>query len=205
MSIAITEELARKVLAVVDQGLIKGLGRPAPGDMCVEAAVAYASGELHNDHPACVHPGLADAKIWLNDHSWEFDPMWRAKGLRRVAIAQLGTYPDFYDVQFKEIAGDILQSILPPNWTDDDQRQHNPPRSIHGPDLTRRDHQKALAQAIIVRVWADSVVPPRPRLSLHLALLAEVWVRALIQMGTPGSKFLYLTEIPEEIRQFFPS
>jgi len=49
----ITGELAAKVLAVVDAGLVKGLGEAVPGHMCVEAAVCYALGEPHSDAPSC--------------------------------------------------------------------------------------------------------------------------------------------------------
>jgi hypothetical protein len=42
----VTEELSRKVLEVVDAGLVSGMGEPTPGKMCVEAAVCYAMGLL---------------------------------------------------------------------------------------------------------------------------------------------------------------
>lgn len=38
----ISEELARKVLGVVDRGLVSGLGIAEPGRMCVEAAVSVS-------------------------------------------------------------------------------------------------------------------------------------------------------------------
>ena len=54
MNIEINEALARKVLDVVDAGLVKGMGVPEPGKMCVEAAVNYAMGAPHGDQPTCV-------------------------------------------------------------------------------------------------------------------------------------------------------
>lgn len=86
----ITEAIAKKVLKTVDAGLTSGMGVPEPGKMCVEAAVAYAMGEDHNDQPKCVATWLANEKISMNDHYWDSDDD-RAAGLRRVAIAQLGS------------------------------------------------------------------------------------------------------------------
>src|ERR1700686_1471729 len=92
-------ELARKVLTVVDAGLCKGMGTPEPGKMCVEAAVNYALGAKHGDEPACVAPSLRRLKIRLNDSSWSSDQA-RAKGLRRLAIAQLGSAGALDERQF---------------------------------------------------------------------------------------------------------
>ena len=89
-TLTITEPLIRKLLATVDAGLTAGLGVPTPGKMCVEAAIAFALGEPHSDGPTCVHPVVRAGKIALNDCAWSSD-LARAKGLRRVAIAQLGS------------------------------------------------------------------------------------------------------------------
>ena len=61
--IEITREIATKVLACVDAGLVHGVGRPVPGQMCVEAAVCYALGLPHGDDPKCVAPTLRRLKI----------------------------------------------------------------------------------------------------------------------------------------------
>jgi hypothetical protein len=97
-NIIVNESLAFKVLSVVDKGLSHGLGIREPGQMCVEAAVAYASGEEHNDQPTCVDETLALEKIALNDANGWTNGKSRARGLRRVAIAQLGSAERFdYD------------------------------------------------------------------------------------------------------------
>src|SRR5271166_4753907 len=91
MTIEITKEIAAKVLATVDAGLTYGLGNNTPGEMCVEAAVCYALGLPHGDDPKCVASSLRMLKINLNDsHYWGSDDN-RAKGLRKLAILQLGT------------------------------------------------------------------------------------------------------------------
>jgi hypothetical protein len=92
--IEITHAIARKVLTVVDAGLVSGVGNPVLGEMCVEAAVCFALGEKHGDQPTCVHPALRVFKIGLNDAGWS-SPQSRANGLRRLALAQLGSNAAF--------------------------------------------------------------------------------------------------------------
>jgi hypothetical protein len=89
-SAIIDRALASRVLEVVDAGLISGKGVPEPGKMCVEAAVCFAMGLPHSDQPACVSPVLRKLKISLNDRAWSSNAA-RAVGLRRLAIAQLGS------------------------------------------------------------------------------------------------------------------
>lgn len=86
----ITTDVAKKLLYVVDHGLVEGLGTRSPGRMCVEAAVSYALGLPHGDRPPCVAPVLRQLKIELNDRRWS-TKMARARGLRRLALAQLGS------------------------------------------------------------------------------------------------------------------
>jgi len=86
----ITRDVARNVLDVIDAGVVDGLGEPVPGQMCVEAAVCYALGLPHSDNPPCVAPAARAVTIVLNDCAWS-SPEARAKGMRRLAIAQLGS------------------------------------------------------------------------------------------------------------------
>ena len=86
----ITSAVVTKLLAVVDAGLVNGVGKPIPGQMCVEAAVCYALGLPHGDDPRCVAPALRSLKIRLNDSRWSSNEV-RAKGLRRLAVIQLGS------------------------------------------------------------------------------------------------------------------
>lgn len=108
----INREVARKVLETVDKGLIRGVGKPTPGSMCVEAAVCYALGLPHSDDPMCVGSAVRTFKIGLNDANWSC-PAARAQGLRRVAIAQLGS--DLIDQQkfVEELTLQITKQIVP--------------------------------------------------------------------------------------------
>ncbi len=109
----LTKAIARKVLTVVDAGLISGLGTPEPGKMCVEAAVCYAMGLPHGDNPDCVSRALRSLKIRLNDSLWSSDQA-RAKGLRRLAIAQLGSAGFLNDGEFiKRVLGVLIRKTFP--------------------------------------------------------------------------------------------
>jgi hypothetical protein len=91
--------VARKVLEIVDAGLVRGVGNPVAGEMCVEAAVCFALGLPHGDDPKCVAPSLRQLKIRLNDARWSSNQA-RAKGLRRLALIQLGSVGHLDDQEF---------------------------------------------------------------------------------------------------------
>ena len=100
MAKRLTKAIARKVLLTIDAGLTDGLGIPEPGKMCVEAAVCYARGLPHGDHPDCVASSLNKLKIVLNDNSWWISNKSRAKGMRKLAILQLGTAGALDEIDF---------------------------------------------------------------------------------------------------------
>jgi hypothetical protein len=108
MVAAITQEVAEKVLRVVDAGLSKGLGNQRAGEMCVEAAVCYALGLPHGDDPACVSRALRSLKISLNDKEWSSKAA-RANGLRRLAVAQLGSAGALDD---REFVNRVTESVI---------------------------------------------------------------------------------------------
>ena len=102
----ITKAFVKKLLPIIDAGLCIGLGQPKPGEMCVEAAVCYAKGVEHGDNPACVSPVVRRLVLILNDANWSSD-MARAKGMRRLAIAQLGTTGQINKNIFAEMVAEI--------------------------------------------------------------------------------------------------
>jgi hypothetical protein len=112
MNVEVTREHARKVIEVVDQGLCSGVGRPVPGQMCVEAAVCYALGEPHGDNPSCVGEAVRRFKIRLNDASWPSNAA-RAEGLREIAIAQLGSNEIDQREFAKRVTLKVIQQIVP--------------------------------------------------------------------------------------------
>lgn len=111
--IIITREIAQKVRDVVDAGLVTGVGVATPGKMCVEAAVCYALGLPHGDNPGCVSPALRHLKIRLNDSRWVSDTA-RARGLRRLAVAQLGSKDALDDREFARLVAEMTIRRLVP-------------------------------------------------------------------------------------------
>ena len=109
----LTPTLVSRVIATVDAGLSRGLGNPVPGQMCVEAAVCYALGMKHSDEPTCVNSVIRSFKIRLNDSSWSSNDA-RAKGMRRLAVLQLGTKEGFDEVHFSKLLTlRTIQILLP--------------------------------------------------------------------------------------------
>ena len=109
----ITKEVAARVLEVVDAGLVKGLGKRKKGYMCVEAAVCYALDLPHSDDPGCVSQPLRRLKIRLNDSSWS-STQTRATGLRRLALAQLGSAGVLDDKEFVRRVIDVtIRKVVP--------------------------------------------------------------------------------------------
>ena len=108
----LNEALARKVLETVDAGLVHGAGVPAPGKMCVEAAVCYAMGLPHGDNPKCVGSAVRAFKIRLNDARWSSNAA-RAQGLRRIAIAQLGSDQIDQREFARLLAIEVIKQIVP--------------------------------------------------------------------------------------------
>jgi hypothetical protein len=96
----ITREIAIKVRDIVDVGLVRGKGVQVPGQMCVEAAVCAALGLPHSDDPPCVDSVLRTLKISLNDLEGWSSTKSRAAGMRRLALAQLGSAGAIDNVDF---------------------------------------------------------------------------------------------------------
>lgn len=109
----ITREQASKVLAVVDQGLTRGLGIPVPGLMCVEAAVCYALGLPHSDDSGCEGAAARRFKIGLNDAAWSSKAS-RTAGLRKLAIAQLGSDIIDQSAFALGLSAAVVRQIVPP-------------------------------------------------------------------------------------------
>ena len=108
----LTKKHARKISELVSHGLVKGLGNPIPGQMCVEAVVCFALNLPHNDNPPCVGEAVRDYKIKLNDCNWD-NNIARAEGMKYLAIAQLGS--DIIDQKEfnKQIFIETQKQIIP--------------------------------------------------------------------------------------------
>lgn len=94
------------------RGLCKGVGK-RDGSMCIEAAICAVLDLPHNDDPQCVAESVRTYKITLNDSNWSSNEA-RAKGLRDLGLAQLGSKGVVDSVEFsKRLAEKTIRVLLP--------------------------------------------------------------------------------------------
>lgn len=221
MSIVITRELAQRCVDVVDHGLTSGLGVRAPGKFCVEAAISYALGLPHGDNPGCVSRALRRLKIGLNDRAWS-SPQARAKGLRRLALAQLGSAGVLDDEEFmRRVVEMTIRKAVPIGL-----RAAAQVNSTHAASLEAaavRCEQEGTREAVkngncVARPAADAAYAASAAgyaadaagyaasaayaadartCDRVLAAYSEDVVQILIQMEAPGCQFLDLVPLTE--------
>jgi hypothetical protein len=104
--------LVPKIDKILKRGLSNGLGT-AGKQVCVEAAICEALGLPHGDDPKCVVSDVRAFKIRLNDSNWS-SAKARAKGLRDLAIAQLGTKDVLRPGQFSKLMVEKTIRVLIP-------------------------------------------------------------------------------------------
>lgn len=175
------ETVARKVLTTVDAGLCKGVGQAEPGHMCVEAAVCFALDLPHGDNPPCVGSAVRAAKIQLNDCAWSSD-MARARGLRKLSLAQLGSKSINQVVFAKRLTFLVITKMLPKTLRLA-KLEKEAKACEEAPDSDAAD---AAANAAYAADAADDLV---------LTEFADLMLQVLVEMKSPGCEWLYLTEL----------
>ena len=202
----ITREMATKVRDTVDAGLVSGVGRPFAGQMCVEAAVCYAMGLPHGDDPGCVDPALRRLKIRINDSAWSSNQA-RAKGLRRLALAQLGSAGVLDGEEFVRRVVDVtIRRVVPPalraaatvNPTHADALEAAAVRC--GAEGTREACAAACAAAsAAASAYASAAAAADAAAAsardARLGAFAEMVVEILIDLKAPGCQWLYLVPV----------
>jgi len=183
----ITREIAIKVRDTVDAGLVKGIGIQIPGQMCVEAAVCYAMGLPHSDEPPCVSAAVRSLKIGLNDSAWSSDEI-RGRGMRRLALAQLGSAGTVDDAEFnRRVIEVIIRRFVPIAL--------RAAASVHD----KQFHKDALEAAAVSCEKAETSEAARAASwaasDKLLAEFAECVVQVLIEMKAPGCQWLDLVPI----------
>lgn len=171
-------KVAEVFIQYAKRGFSNGLGA-RHRQMCVEAAVAYANDEEHNDKPNCVHPTIRDIAITIND-GLKVKPKMRADILRRYGIAQLGT-AGLADTTIKRKISDPLKVYIRNELLDDIQASESLRTYIS--ELPDRFYPEGHVEAIVYNVAGK-------RKTLALALIAEKAVQLMIAAKTPGSKYL---------------
>jgi hypothetical protein len=206
-----------------------GLGKHKKCQMCVEAAVAFASGEGHHDHPACVDYQLAATKISLNDAGGWKNSKSRARGLRRLAIAQLGsngdnsgfTYAQFqklFYAEFSKLVTPMINASLRKKCPQIEIKnisdlKNLPTLDWHSTFAATFDtiitdlelKQSAYGDGVLSRWTAADILRAAgvPTHQERYFIIAELYVRALIRMKVPGTKYLYLAKVPLEVQKYF--
>lgn len=111
------EEIIPKFDKILERGLCSGVGSPY-GQMCVEAAITQAMGLPFNDEPECVTKIIRLFKIEINDKDWS-SPQARAKALRNIGIAQIGTKGIVNGQEFLiKLTSKIIQVLIPSLFKD---------------------------------------------------------------------------------------
>lgn len=106
-------EIIPKFDSILERGLCIGVGSPS-GQMCIEAAITQAMGLPFSDEPECVTEAVHQFKIRLNDSRQWVSPESRAKALRSLGIAQIGSKGIVSDVEFtKRLSEKIIRKLLP--------------------------------------------------------------------------------------------
>ena len=98
---------------ILERGLCAGIGN-RDGQMCIEAAICASLDLPHGDNPSCVDPAVRAFKIRLNDNRWS-SPEARAKGLRELGIAQVGSKGKIKSNEFSTLVSiKTVNTLLPP-------------------------------------------------------------------------------------------
>lgn len=214
-SAEITEALARKVLETVNAGLVNGLGKPVPGQMCVEAAVCYAMGLPHSDKPSCVGSAVRAFKIRLNDARWSSNQA-RTDGMRKLAIAQLGSEAIDRRAFSKIISEQCIRQIVPialraaaklnPKFADELESAavrceiegtREASRAAHNVAAAAAAHAAAHAAADAAAYAAAAAYADAAAAAARdhvLNKVAAIGLQALIDLGSPGCAYLHLVD-----------
>lgn len=201
--------LAIRVLEVVDKGLCYGVGKPIPGEMCVEAAVCYAMGQEHGDNPSCVSDDIQELKILLNDKKWPSKKV-RAEGMRRIAVAQLGSDMINGKLLKNEFMNIVLMKVILPVLKKHDDKAVAAFAKRMSAKMETKDRIKMLHKGYyefdlyfpfgpsyyILNVLKQSItfISTNTKMSYldNLKLHAICIEKTLIACKTKGSKYLYL-------------
>lgn len=203
----ITRDMAIKVRDVVDAGLVSGVGVAIPGQMCVEAAVCFALGLPHGDDPGCVAPALRRLKIRLNDSSWS-SPAARAKGLRRLALAQLGSVGMLDQKKFaRRVVEMTIRKAVPVGLRAAATRNPTHAASLEAAAVrceqegTRAaaEHARDVASQVCCDAAdaAANAAAAAADADRHLSEYAEWVVEILIDMKAPGCQWLDLCPLDD--------
>lgn len=164
---------------LLGRGLCCGVGAEG-GQVCIEAAVSLVLGEGLDDKPTCVASAVRHFAVRLNDSRWS-SAQARAKGLRDLGLAQLGSVGFVDDVAFaKRLAELHIRELLPAFL------REVVPGTADLEAAAKRCEEEGSADAAdaAARSAADAAA------DRCLLMSAGIAVRVLREMGSPGVKLL---------------
>jgi len=186
----LTKEIAIKVKETVECGLSSGIGNRIPGEMCVEAAVCYAYDLPHGDNPPCVGSAVRSFKIKLNDSNWSSNKA-RGKGMLKISISQLNSnvidQREFSRRIIIKIVNHIISSLAAKYAPELEEKLKIVTEISEIVTLCRELQQKVAAYA--AAAYAKSFKKDE-----ILTKTADLCLEVLIEMKSPGCKYLYLLE-----------
>jgi len=102
----------KKILDIYfSRGLTAGIGS-ADGQVCIEAVIALATGQMLTDRPSCV--SHVDRAFWIgiNDAPWS-SPEARAAALRPAVLPQIGTAGTDRGPWVRALVLGMIREVLP--------------------------------------------------------------------------------------------
>lgn len=190
---AIDKPFVKKLLRTIDHGLTHGVGNGGEGHMCVQHAVNYVAGRVDYEDPIydekaddvkwCVLPEIAQFGIELNDSSWSSDKA-RAEGLRRLAVAELGSKGMNKRKLAARIRTNFIEHMVP--QLDDDFEYEFESNSL-----------EAVLEVVLDAATNNFGLAPSDCL---LGLAADVVTNSLAECGSGGSEYLNLADAVKAIK-----
>ena len=177
--------------SILAQGLSAGIGEREKR-VCIEAAICQVLGLPHGDDPQCVAPAVRAFKIALNDKHWS-SPQARAKGLRDLGLAQLGSIDTINSAQFaKRLSEQTIRILIPTLFRE--IFPNNSELLMHADRCEREgtctaDFAAAAAAAAYANDAAYSDAAPDDA-DKYLILSAKIALDILKEMGSPGVTLL---------------
>lgn len=169
-------EAIKKLFGLLDQGLCHGAGHIA-NEFCVQQAVSLAVGSNKTDKPWCIHSALRDLGIIMNDCNMWSSNKARADGLRRFAVAEMGTGDESFDG--KLFARKLSEKL------DIDPCLDPSPNDVY--------HEW-------IKHGAKTVINYEQRVCIFADTAADI----MLEMGTKGSQFLHYCDekyTPRQIKK----
>jgi len=182
----LTKEVIERFDEMVARGFCKGVGSRET-TVCVEAAICYALGLAHGDDPECVEPAVRSYKIKLNDSNWS-SPEARAKGLRDLGIAQIGSRGVVDGIEFSRImTRKTIQFVIPGLFREVLGKY---PDCLAAADRCEAEGTADAARAAADAAYAADAADAGSDLDKYLLLSATLALETLRELKSPGCEWL---------------